>query len=82
MESSWSVINFRVIIVKLPWSVPSGSQNRAMQVVREFTKNRLIQPPNLICIAKAALARLSISLIRSIINTDSISDLIHKIDMS
>jgi len=73
--------NLQDYIVMLPWSVPSGSRDRAMCVVHEFTKNYLIQPPSLICIAKAALARSSVGLY-SIIKTESISDLIHKIDLS
>ena len=68
-------------IVMLPWNVPSESQEQAVCVVREFTGNCTIQPPSLSCIAKATVAKASVGL-KSIVETESISHLIHKFDSS
>ena len=68
-------------IVMLPWIVPSESQEQAVCVVREFTGNCPIQPPSLSCIAKATVAIVCVGL-NSIMETESISHLIHKFDSS
>ena len=50
-------------VVMVPWFVPSCSQERAHEVVHQLTKVQSLQPPSLINICKAKVAKLKIGLI-------------------
>ena len=56
-------------VVMAPWFVPSCSQERAHCVVHQFTKLQRLQPPSLINICKAKVAKLRVGLIS---NTDKV----------
>ena len=56
-------------VVMAPWFVPFCSQERAHRVVHQLTKFQSLQPPSLINICKAKVAKLRVGLIS---NTDKV----------
>ena len=58
----------------LPWILPSGSKERASELLRILAKFQQIQPPSLVSITKAYLAKAKWGLMR-LMNMNSISEL-------